>query len=499
MNAADFIRAAAVEACPPVGRHVLDVAGWNAMAAGLAEAPLDLLALWADTQQVHALFDDTAARETLLASVPVAGGRYPALSPWRPGAALFERMVRDLWGHVADDAVDLRPWLDHGQWDATAPMSPRPTPSTGLVEPPEFLPGSEGLHQVALGPVHAGIAEPGHFRLTVQGEAVARLEVRLGYAHKGTLLLLRGKTPRAAARFAARLSGDSTVAHSVAFARAAEAATATEAPPRAHALRAVMAELERVANHLLDLGAIAGDAGWAIGPARFGVLRERMLAAAQAAFGHRLMMDVVVPGGLVADIAAGGVAAIVAALDTVTAALPALLRLYFDSVSLADRLAGTGRITPAFAAAYAAGGIVGRASGGVRDLRRWPSYPPYETLNVQVPALPAGDVEARARLRAAELAESARLLRALLAALPDGPVAVSLPMAGGEGLGWAEGFRGDIWHWMRLDGGLIGSAFLRDPSWLHWPLLEAAMAGTIMADFPLLNRSVGASYSGVDL
>ncbi len=497
--AGEIIRAAPIEACRPVARHVLDVAGWNAMTAALAGAPLDLLALWADTQQVHALFEDTAAHETLLASVPVVAGHYPALSPQRPGAALFERMVHDLWGHVADGAADQRPWLDHGRWDVAAPMSPRPTPNAGPFEPPEFFPAGEGLHQVAVGPVHAGIIEPGHFRLTVQGEAVARLELRLGYAHKGTLLLLRGKTPRSAARFAARLSGDSTVAHGIAFARAAEAASATDAPPRAHALRAVMAEMERVANHLLDIGAVVNDAAWAIGPARFGVLREAMLAAAQAAFGHRLMMDVVVPGGLVADIAPGGAAAVIAALDAVAAALPTLLRLYDGTASLADRMVGTGRITAEYAAAYAAGGVVGRASGGIRDLRRSPSYPPYDALKVRAPTLHAGDVDARVRLRFAELDESARLLRALLAALPEGAVSVSLPMAGGEGLGWAEGFRGDIWHWMRLDGGLIGSAFLRDPSWLHWPLVEAAMAGAIMADFPLLNRSVNASYSGVDL
>ncbi len=500
MGSAEIIRASPAEACRPTPRHVLDIDGWSAMVAGLAETRLDLLALWADTQQVHALFQDPAAGELLFASVPVVDGHYPAVSPWRPGAVLFERMVHDLWGHVADGAVDLRPWLDHGRWDNVAPMSPRSMPRTELVEPPEFFaPGGQGLHQIAVGPVHAGIIEPGHFRLTVQGEALARLEVRLGYAHKGTLLLLRGKTPRSAARFAARLSGDSTVAHSIAFARAAEAATDAEAPPRAHALRAVMAEMERIANHLLDIGAITNDAAWAIGPARFGVLREAMLQAAQAAFGHRLMMDAVIPGGVAADIAASGSTAIKAALDAVAAGTAALMRLYDTTPSLADRMATTGCVTPEFAAAYAAGGIVGRASGAARDLRRLPSYPPYDTLAAAVPRLRAGDVDARVRLRAAEVVESTRLLRTLLATLPDGEISVALPMAGGEGLGWAEGPRGDIWHWLRLDGGLIASAFLRDPSWLHWPLLEAAMEGVIVADFPLVNRSINGSYSGVDL
>ncbi len=456
--------------------------------------------LWADTVQAHALFLDEATGDILPVSTAIVEGGYPALSPSRPAAAWLERMIRDLWGHSALGGTDDRPWLDHGRWPQTHPNAIRPGPMGPPPEPPEFLPVTgEDLHQVPVGPIHAGIIEPGHFRFTAQGETVVRLEIRLGYTHKGTLSLMRSKSARAAARFAARLSGDSTVAHSIAFARATEAALATEAPPRAQALRAVMAEIERIANHLGDVGAICNDASFAFALARFGLHREAMLRAAAAAFGHRLMMDAVVPGGVAGDIAPGGAAAILAAIAAVEAELPELVRVYENHSSLSDRVVGTGTVSAALAARFAAGGYVGRASGRASDARLLPGYAPYRELAVSAPILTQGDVDARVRIRLAEITESIRLLRALLAELPPGAVSVALPMQSGEGIGCAEGFRGDIWHWLRLDNGQIASVFMRDPSWTQWPLLEAAIEGNIIADFPLCNKSFNCSYSGVDL
>jgi Ni,Fe-hydrogenase III large subunit len=488
-------------ACRPWPRFVLSREAWRLLAA-TASPPL--LALWADTAQVHALFADAAADLVFIASCALDGGRYPALSPVRPGAAWFERMVADLWGHHAEGGIDARPWLDHGRWPHTMPLALRPGPPAPPPDPPEFLPvdgAAEGgdLHQVPVGPIHAGIIEPGHFRFTCLGETVVRMEVRLGYAHKGTLTLMRGKSPRAAARFAARLSGDSTVAHAIAFARAAEAAAECPAPPRAAALRAVMAEVERIANHLGDIGAVLNDAGFALGHARFGYHREMLLRATAAAFGHRLMMDAVVPGGVATDIAPGGTETLRRALAAVAAELPGLARLPEDLASLADRLIGSGVVAPGLAAMYAVGGVVGRSAGRDFDARRWPGYPPYDSLGVAVAVLAEGDVDARVRLRLREITESLRLLELLLARVPEGAVVVTLPSVSGEGIGVAESFRGDAWHWLRLDHGVIAAAFVRDPSWAHWPLLEAAVRGTVIADFPLCNRSFNASYSGVDL
>jgi Ni,Fe-hydrogenase III large subunit len=500
-DAVSIIRTGTAEVCQPWPRHVLNPTSWRVL-AGTPGPPL--VALWADTTHVHALFAEEARREVLAASCPVEAGHYPALSPWRPGAAWYERMIADLWGHRADGGVDDRPWLDHGRWPHTVPMAPRPGPPGPPPEPPAFLPvpgAEEGgeLHQVPVGPIHAGIIEPGHFRFSCLGEAVVRMETRLGYTHKGTLTLMRGKSPRAAARYAARLSGDATVAHSIAFARAAEAAAETEAPPRAAALRAVMAEVERIAIHLGDIGAIINDAAFSLGLARFAYHREMVLRATAIAFGHRLMMDAVVPGGVAADIAPGGPEALRRALAAVTAELPSLARLQDDVASLADRLIATGVVPPGLAETYAAGGTVARAAGRDFDARRWPGYPPYDSLDFTVPVLPDGDVDARVRVRFAEIEQSMRIVQMLLAKLPEGAVSAPLPPATGEGIGVAETFRGDAWHWLRLDHGVIAAAFVRDPSWAHWPLLEAAVRDIVIADFPLCNRSFNAAYSGMDL
>jgi len=502
MNARELLRAGRSEPCSPWPRWVLTPEQWHAFAAALKDEPaLALLGLWADTLHVHALLHDETEEAFFPVSVPVQDGGYAALSPVRPAAAWFERMIRDLWGHRAEGARDARPWLDFGLWPNAAPLSARPQPRAGgAPEEPEFLPvEGHDTHVVPVGPVHAGIIEPGHFRFSAQGEMIGRLEIRLGFLHKGTLSLMRSKSPRAAARFAARLSGDSTVAHSSAFARAAEAASGTEAPPRGVALRAVMAELERLANHLGDCGAVPNDAAFAFLLARFGFLRETMLRAAAAAFGHRLMMDLVVPGGVAVDMLPGGAEAIRAALAIVEAELPELTRIYEDTASLTDRVVGTGKLAPALARAFAAGGFVGRASGRAFDARRTPGYPPYDRLTFEVPVLEAGDVDARLRIRLAEIEASIGLIRALLADLPGGMTSVALPLASGEGIGWAEGFRGDIWHWIRLDAGQIAAVFMRDPSWLQWPLLESAIRGNIVADFPLCNKSFNCSYSGHDL
>jgi len=275
----------------------------------------------------------------LLASTPAAGWNYAALSPARPGAMRFERMILELWGHHAEGAVDLRPWLDHGRWNLRHPLAAKPIPFAGEAPQPEFLPTvGDGIHQIPVGPIHAGVIESGHFRFSVQGEAIVRLEQRLGYKHKGTLSLMLGTSPRAAVRYAARLSGDSTVAHSWAFSAAVEAALGVTPPPRALHLRALMLELERVHNHLNDWGFVCNDVAFAYPHARCGLLREGVLRAIAAAFGHRLMMDRVLPGGVAPDIAPRGTEAILAALAAVEAEIPVLMQIYEAHASLQDRV-----------------------------------------------------------------------------------------------------------------------------------------------------------------
>jgi Ni,Fe-hydrogenase III large subunit len=358
----------------------------------------------------------------------------------------------------------------------------------------------EGLHQIAVGPVHAGIIEPGHFRFSVNGETVVRLEQRFGYVHKGIESLMAGASIEKASRLAARTSGDSTVAHALAFAHAVEAAVDVQAPRRAVFLRALMAELERLANHFGDVGAICNDASFALMHAQTGILRERCLRAADACFGHRLMMDVVVPGGLARDVAPEGLAQLRALVAEIRKVFPRLVELYDNTASLQDRTVGAGFAQPALVRQYGAGGYVGRASGRAFDARQNLSYPPYDQLNFEVPVLDAGDVDARVWIRIREVDQSLSLIEQILDRLPGGQVDVGLNPAGSrEGLGVTEAFRGDVLVWVSLEGDRVVRCHLRDASWFQWPLLEAAIEGNIVADFPLCNKSFNCSYSGHDL
>jgi Ni,Fe-hydrogenase III large subunit len=443
----------------------------------------EFIALWTSGDRAHALFKG----EYL--TTDIVDNAYPALSPKHPGAAWFERLALDL--------NNRRPFgITHPH---TAINHSRAPDGTALW--PEFPPpvGTDGIHQIAVGPIHAGIIEPGHFRFSVIGEKIFSLHARLGYSHKGTLALMRGKSPRLAARFAARISGDATVAHSLAFAQAAESALQIIPPERAQYLRAIMAELERMANHTSDIGAIAGDAGFAFLDSRFAWHRESLCAAAHAAFGHRLMMDSIIPGGIAADIKPTAPEFLLRALDALDVELPSLTRVFEDYASLQDRLVGTGHIGAHLVRSYAAGGYVGRASGRQTDSRTDPGYPPYNSYDLNIPIDHDGDVAARIRIRIAELIESARLIRLFLHDLPAGPVSIPVPTTSGIGLGVAESFRGPAWTWLKIDLGMITDIFIADPSTLHWPLLEHAAATSIVADFPLINKSINASYSGVDL
>jgi Ni,Fe-hydrogenase III large subunit len=320
--------------------------------------------------------------------------------------------------------------------------------------------------------------------------------------HKGVDRLLRGASIERAAVLAGRVSGDSTVAYGVAFARAVEAALGFEAPPRAHALRGLMAEMERIANHLGDIGAICNDAAFSLMLAHCGILRERTLRAAKAVFGHRLMMDSVAPGGVAMDLTTEGAEAIRALLREIRATFPKLVKLYDNTASLQDRTVGTGVLKSDLARRFGAGGFVGRASNRDFDARRDHPYPPYDNFSFKVPTRREGDVNARIWVRIDEVFESLDLIETMLARLPGGSVRSTLPLSGGprEGYALVEAFRGDVFAHVRLaEDGSVARCHLRDASWFQWPLLEAAIEGNIVADFPLCNKSFNCSYSGCDL
>ena len=483
-------------------RFDVDETQWVGIAEELAREKAVLLGLWGDHGAIHMAVYQETANNAAIFTLACPKGSYPSVGNRHAPAQKLERAAQDLFGLSPHDSPDTRPWFDHGRWGLRHPLGAiAETPASGGQY--EFLTAEgEGMHQIPVGPVHAGIIEPGHFRFTANGETVVRLEARLGYAHKGIEGLMAGASLDRAANLAARTSGDSTVAYSFAFSRAVEAALETELPPRAVWLRALMAEIERLANHIGDIGAVCNDASFALMHAHCSVLRERVLRAANTAFGHRMMQDRIIPGGVTTDLTSDGFNAIRALCADFRRHFPALVELYDYTTSLQDRTVTTGRLSSELARRFGAGGFVGRASGRSFDARRALPYAPYDALSFEVPVREDGDVNARVWIRVREVEQSLSLIDQILGELPEGAIYTHPGTAADprEGVALVEGFRGDILAWLRIGSeGLVERCHLRDPSWFQWPLLEAAIEGNIVADFPLCNKSFNCSYSGHDL
>ncbi|MCB1740031.1 MAG: nickel-dependent hydrogenase large subunit, partial [Gammaproteobacteria bacterium] len=444
---------------------------WQALARGCASGRTDLLALWADRDSVLMALRDPRDGLRVVAALRCTDGGYASVGRWHPPAIRLERTLRDLSGPRPGGLVDERPWLDHGRW-------PSPPPGRAgderVARDYRFLPvEGEGLHQIAVGPVHAGVIEPGHFRFSANGEAVVRLEQRLGYVHKGIESLLNGKSLEQAAAIIARVSGDSTVACSYAFALAVEALFEIAVPPRATLLRAIMAELERIAHHVSDFGAICNDASVVAINAHCALLRERCLQLCARCFGHRMMMDCVVPGGASVDLDSPGADLIKRFVEHCRTSFGQLYTLYDQTTSLQDRTVATGIVSASLAQRFGAGGFVGRGAGRDFDCRRDCPYPPYPSLRFEVVTRDSGDVDARARVRAEEVTQSLDLLEQLLDGLRPGAVRAEgyVPRAG-ESIGMTEAFRGDLLVALRTDqDGRVGRCHVRDASCFQWPLL----------------------------
>ena len=485
----------------PWPRAMVDADLWKFAAGELARGRWSLLDQWAEPASVHMAIMDGLTAEIATVSLDCPDHNYPSVGLHHPPALRLERAINDLFGLTAEGLPDARPWLDHDCWGVGFPLGNR-VYGLSKTSPYRFLPAEgDGLHQIAVGPVHAGIIEPGHFRFTASGETVVRLEQRLGYTHKGIEGLMMGADLERAAALAGRVSGDSTAAYAYAFSKAVEAALQLAVPDRAVWLRALVAELERLANHLGDIGAICNDASFTLMHAHCSVLRESVLRASHRAFGHRLLRDVIVPGGVSHDLDDEGTKIIRAMLGNIRLRFPALIELYDNTASLQDRTVDTGVLTPALAKQYAAGGYIGRASGRSFDARRTLAYPPYDSLRFEVPVLNEGDVNARVWIRVREVEQSLSLIDQILDRLLQGPLRAKVERLREprEGMAIVEGFRGDVLVWLRVQDGRIERCRLRDPSWFQWPLLEAVIENNIVADFPLCNKSFNCSYSGQDL
>jgi Ni,Fe-hydrogenase III large subunit/Ni,Fe-hydrogenase III component G len=498
----------------PAAVLAVDEAQWSAAAAGFAAAGAPLVALWgADRRDLgegfvvsaaYAAADGLACVRLRAAGDPPA---YPDIASRFPAAARMQRATFDLLGMRARDAEDVRPWLRHGAWPAD--FFPLRRDADGARAHPveqegyEFVTvAGDGVHEIPVGPIHAGIIEPGHFRFSIVGEKVLRLEERLGYVHKGIDKRFEGMPLGDAHRLAGRVSGDSTVAYAWAYAMALESIAGCEVPPGAAWLRALLLERERVANHLGDLGALGNDAALAFGLAQFSRLREQWLRLNSEVFGHRLLMDRIVPGGAAVDPDAGALARLRAQCDDIEGEVRTLRAIYDEHAGLQDRFQTTGIVRPELAARLGLTGLAGRASGQARDLRVDLPCPPYDRLAVRRAGDTRGDVAARAAVRFDEIFESLRLLREITTQLPAGETRCDLPVAeaAGFGIGWVEGWRGGVLVALEADGsGRVRRCHCHDPSWQNWPLLEHAVIGNIVPDFPLINKSFNLSYAGQDL
>ena len=495
----------------PAWRGMVNAREWRDTAQGVVEQGGRLVAIWGSDWRsrnqafaVHAAF--TIRAGLLWISLPVQSA-FPDLGDLFPAANRMQRAVSDMLGIVAEGARDQRSWLRHGSWPRHAhPLRHDFDPAQatpGGQDNYAFVPVSgEGVHEIPVGPVHAGTIEPGHFRFSVLGERVLRLEERLGYTHKGIERRFEQMSLEEGVRLAGRVSGDSTVAYAWAYSMAVEGAARMTIPARAAWLRALCLERERVANHLGDLGFIGNDAGLAFGLAQFSRLKEDWLRTNAMAFGHRYLMDAIAPGGMACDLGGEAWSRILREADAAEKDVRVLKAVYDDHAGLQDRFINCGKVAPELAAKMGLTGLAGRASAQSWDLRAQFGCAPYDALEVRMATHRSGDVAARVTVRFEEIFEALRLIRTILDRLPVGLHREPVPdvTQGSVGLGWVEGWRGEVL--VALETGpdaRIARCHPHDPSWQNWPLLEHAVIGNIVPDFPLINKSFNLSYSGHDL
>jgi Ni,Fe-hydrogenase III large subunit len=359
----------------------------------------------------------------------------------------------------------------------------------------------EGVFLVPVGPVHAGIIEPGHFLFSVAGEPVLYLQMRLFYTHKGTEKLFENLPVAHGVQLAESISGDSGFAHATAFCHAIERAAEVEAPPRARALRTLCLELERLHNHIGDIGAIANDVAFAVANMHALRLKESVLRVNELLTGNRLLRGMACLGGVRSDWNAAQIKALEKLAAELAPEFDSLVELIENSSSTRDRLETTGILKPQVARDLGVVGIAGRASGFDHDLRRDFPHAAYDRVKFRVPVYQAGDVAHRMRVRMDEVRESLSIIRQLVADLPSGAIRVEigdLP-AGRTALGFVEGWRGEIYHWIRTaPGNRLARCKVKDPSLQNWPALSEAIQGNIVPDFPVVNKSFNLSYSGTD-
>jgi Ni,Fe-hydrogenase III large subunit/Ni,Fe-hydrogenase III component G len=456
---------------------------------------------------IYACYRHESEYLIIKAYAPAGDPTFPSLTKKFVPAYRFERQMKSLMGVIAVGHPDQRPWIKHEDWPEDAwPLRKSFDPSLSMPrvsgEYRWIHAEGEGVYEIPVGPVHAGIIEPGHFRFQAVGEDIINLEEKLGYVHKGIEKRFESLSWLEASRLAGRVSGDTTVGHCLAYSQAVEAMAGCIPPERAMWLRALFLERERIANHLGDLGAICNDVAFAVLLYQFHRLKEMLLRTNLKLFGHRFMMDKIIPGGTAVDVHAEGVKTILTEMDWLAKEFERLVVIYDENSSVEDRVRDTGVLVSEKARDLCTVGFVARASGLNLDCRIHYPFPPYDRIIVSVPVLVSGDVHARAWVRVEEIRDSMRIIREILKSLPGGEIAVPCraPMPDRSGFAAVEGWRGEILYWVQSGPkGEISRCMVRDPSSVNWLGLEQCIHGNIVPDFPLCNKSFNQSYSGHDL
>lgn len=430
-----------------------------------------------------------------------ANGTVPSLTPISPAAAWYERELRDQYGISCEGHPDPRPLLFHENWPRNVhPMRESVAQVPWANEKYQFLEvQGEGVCEVPVGPVHAGIIEPGHFRFSVVGDTVLHLELRHFYTHKGTEKLFEQTHVMNGPMIAESVSGDNCFAHAVAYCLAIENAYRISVPPKAQAIRLVGLELERMIAHIADVGALCGDVGFTVPAAYNSRIKEAVFRASTRFFGTRFWRGIAVPGGVTRDLSIEAGRELSALVASLSEDFAHMARTILDTPSVQNRFETTGVLPHETARLLGVVGPVARASGVKLDVRRDHPYGCYGELAIDVPEYGYGDVMARARVRIDEAAASAKMVCAALGQLPGGPIRTELPSSSSaDGMSAVESPRGELLYWMKVRDGKITRCHIKSPSFQNWPALPLAMPGNIIADFPLINKSFNLSYSGCD-
>lgn len=433
-----------------------------------------------DGQKLAHYIVDLANREYRVVTV-LADGALPTATSITPAAAWYERELRDRYGIEIQEHPDPRPLLIH------------------TADYPFLKVDGVGVCEVPVGPVHAGIIEPGHFRFSVVGDTVLHLELRHFYTHKGAETIFEGTPVMNGSIIAESVSGDNCFAHAVAYSQAVELACGAFAPRRAQGIRLVGLELERMLAHIGDVGALCGDVGFAVPAASTSRLKEKLLRQATRAVGTRYWRSISIPGGITRDVSADNALELRRTTTNVAREFAEIAQMILDTPSVQNRFESTGVLKSNVARDLAVVGPVARASGLRVDVRHDHPYGAYRDCMFEPVTYHYGDVLARARVRIDETAASALLIDEVLEDLPPGPILANVDSKrNATGFSGVESPRGELLYWVHIDGGTLRRCYVRSPSFQNWPALPLAMPGNIIADFPLINKSFNLSYSGCD-